>query len=147
MVSSLDVSCGMDCCAVPTSSSSCMLARLKQEPPRDMSSGAAASVFGEDLHEPRGDRGTALSFAASFYGKSLAEMELVKGNGKSDAIEGKRRKGEWMTDGVFPQEAFERRGPQARFVWCAKRNRNRQCARLEIIQKPALVTDILLELT
>uniref|UniRef100_A0A3Q3WID7 Homeobox protein Nkx-2.5 n=1 Tax=Mola mola TaxID=94237 RepID=A0A3Q3WID7_MOLML len=95
MVSSLDVSCGMDCCAVPTSSSSCMLARLKQEPPRDMSSGAAASVFGEDLHEPRGDRGTALSFAASFYGKSLAEMELVKGNGKSDAIEGKRRKEEF----------------------------------------------------
>uniref|UniRef100_A0A8P4KQ56 Homeobox protein Nkx-2.5 n=1 Tax=Dicentrarchus labrax TaxID=13489 RepID=A0A8P4KQ56_DICLA len=94
MVSSLDVSSRMDCCTVPTSSSSsssCMLARLKQEPLRDMSS--AASLFGEDLHEPRAGRGNALNFAATFYGKSLMEMDLEK-DGKSDAFEGKRRKGE-----------------------------------------------------
>ena len=101
MVSSLDVSSRMDCCTVPTSSSSssstsstsssCMLARLKQEPLRDMS--AAASLFGEELHESRAGRGNALSFAAAFYGKSLLEMDVVK-DGKSDVFEGKRRKGE-----------------------------------------------------
>ncbi|XP_078117636.1 homeobox protein Nkx-2.5 [Sander vitreus] len=92
MVSSLDVSSRMDCCTVPTSSSSssssCMLARLKQEPLRDMS--AAASLFGEDLHESRAGRGNALNYA-TFYGKSLVEMDIVK-DGKSDAFEGKRRK-------------------------------------------------------
>lgn len=99
MVSSLDVSSRMDCCAVPTSassssSSSCMLARLKQEPLRDMSS-STASMFGEDLHESRGCRGNTLSFATTFYGKSLMEMDLVK-DGKSDAFGGKGRKGELM---------------------------------------------------
>ncbi|XP_035525739.1 homeobox protein Nkx-2.5-like [Morone saxatilis] len=95
MVSSLDVSSRMDCCTVPTSSSSsssCMLARLKQEPLRDMSS--AASLFGEDFHEPRAGRGSALNFASTFYGKSLMEMDLVK-DGTSDAFEGKRRKEEF----------------------------------------------------
>ncbi|KAG7241825.1 hypothetical protein INR49_024795, partial [Caranx melampygus] len=97
MVSPLDVSSRMDCCSTaptsssPSSSSSCMLARLKQEPLRDMSS-AAASLFGEDLHESRAGRGSALSFATTFYGKSLLEMDLVK-DGKSDAFEAKRRKG------------------------------------------------------
>ncbi|XP_034546391.1 homeobox protein Nkx-2.5 [Notolabrus celidotus] len=97
--SSLDVSSRMDCCNVPTSSSSslstsssCMLARLKQEPLRDMSSSnAAGSLFGEDLQESRDRRGNALNFANTFYGKSLFEMDLVK-DGKSDAFEGKRRK-------------------------------------------------------
>ncbi|XP_034739178.1 homeobox protein Nkx-2.5 [Etheostoma cragini] len=92
MVSSLDVSSRMDCCTVPTSSSSsssCMLARLKQESQRDMSS-AAASLFGEDLHESRADRGNALNYT-TFYGKSLMEMDIVK-DGKSGAFEGKRRK-------------------------------------------------------
>lgn len=68
-----------------------MLARLKQEPLRDMSS--AASLFGEDPHDSRAGRGNALSFATAFYGKSLMEMDLVR-DGKSDAFEGKRRKGE-----------------------------------------------------
>ncbi|KAM9357475.1 homeobox protein Nkx-2.5 [Symphorus nematophorus] len=92
MVSSLDVSSSrMD--SSSSSSSSCMLARLKQEPLRDMSS--AASLFGEDLHDSRaGQRGNALSFATTFYGKSLMEMEIVK-DGKSDAFEGKRRKEEF----------------------------------------------------
>ncbi|XP_032383638.1 homeobox protein Nkx-2.5 [Etheostoma spectabile] len=95
MVSSLDVSSRMDCCTVPTSSSSsssCMLARLKQEPLRDMSS-TAASLFGEDLHEPRADRGNALNYT-TFYGKSLMDMDIVK-DGKSGAFEGKRRKGDF----------------------------------------------------
>lgn len=92
MVSSLDVSSRMDCCTLPTSSS-CMLARLKQEPLRDMSS--ATSLFGEDLHEPKAGRGNALSFATTFYGKSLIEMDIVK-DGKTDSFEGKRRKGELM---------------------------------------------------
>ncbi|KAA8589128.1 hypothetical protein FQN60_010473 [Etheostoma spectabile] len=97
MVSSLDVSSRMDCCTVPTSSSSsssCMLARLKQEPLRDMSS-TAASLFGEDLHEPRADRGNALNYT-TFYGKSLMDMDIVK-DGKSGAFEGKRRKGELIS--------------------------------------------------
>ncbi|KAK5865050.1 hypothetical protein PBY51_016245 [Eleginops maclovinus] len=98
MASPLDVSSRMDCCSVPTtssscsSSSSCMLARLKQEPLRDMSS--AASMFGEDLQDPRAGRGNALNFATAFYGKSIMEMDLVK-DGKSDAFEGKRRKEEF----------------------------------------------------
>ncbi|XP_038555728.1 homeobox protein Nkx-2.5 [Micropterus salmoides] len=99
MVSSLDVSSRMDCCTVSTSSSSCMLARLKQEPLRDMSSSAAAaaaaaSLFGEDLHESRACRGNAFNFATTFYGKSLMQMDVVK-DGKSDAFEGKRRKEEF----------------------------------------------------
>ncbi|XP_076595807.1 homeobox protein Nkx-2.5 [Chaetodon auriga] len=98
MVSSLDVSSRMDCSTMPTpsssssSSSSCMLTRLKQEPLRDMST--AVSLFGEDLHESRAGRGNALSFAPTFYGKSLMEMDMVK-DGKSDAFEGKRRKEEF----------------------------------------------------
>ncbi|XP_034399723.1 homeobox protein Nkx-2.5 [Cyclopterus lumpus] len=97
-VSSLDFSSRMDCCTVPTSSSSssspssssCMLASLKQEPLRDMSS-AAASLFGEDLHESRAGRGNAQNFATAMYGKSLVEMDIVK-HGESDAFEAKRRK-------------------------------------------------------
>ncbi|XP_056295708.1 homeobox protein Nkx-2.5 [Pseudoliparis swirei] len=98
--SSLDFSSRMDCCAVPTSSSSssssssCMLARLKQEPLPDMSSSAAAaSLFGEDLHESRSGRGhNAVNFA--MYGKSLLEMDVVK-DGGADALEAKRRKGDF----------------------------------------------------
>ncbi|KAI3351911.1 hypothetical protein L3Q82_020744 [Scortum barcoo] len=66
---------------------------LKQEPLRDMSS-AAASLFGEELHDSRAGRGNALSFATAFYGKSLMELDLVKDE-KSDAFEGKRRKEEF----------------------------------------------------
>lgn len=100
MVSSLDVSSRMDCCAAPTSSSSssCMLARLKQEPLRDMSS-TTASMFGEDFHESRSGRSNSFSFATSFYGKSLMEMDRMK-DGKSDAFEGKRRKGELIEDQI-----------------------------------------------
>lgn len=105
LVSSLEVSSRMDCCTVPTSSSSsssCMLARLKQEPPQDMSSSShtAGSLFGEDLQEHRAGRGNALNFANSFYGKSLYEMDLMK-DGKSEAFEGKRRKGEITLEGKF----------------------------------------------
>lgn len=95
MVSPLDASSPMECCAVPTSASSfassCMLARLKQEPLRDLSStAAAAAMFGEEIQE---SRGSTLSFAATFYGKSLLEMDRAK-DGKSDAFDGKHRKGE-----------------------------------------------------
>lgn len=96
MVSSLDVSSRMDCCALPTSSSSsssCMLARMKQESLRDGSSSTAASLFGEELLESRAGRGHALGFATTFYGKSPLDMDIVKDE-KSDAFEGKRRKGE-----------------------------------------------------
>lgn len=98
MVSSLDASSRMDCCTGPTSS--CMLARLKQEPLRDM------SLFGEDFHEPKSGRTSSLNFASSFYGKSLIEMEIVK-DGKSESYEGKRRKGELI-----------RRQNEARRAWC-----------------------------
>lgn len=96
MVSPLDASSPMECCAVSTSSSSsfassCMLARLKQEPLRDLSSTAAASMFGEEIQE---SRGSTLGFAATFYGKSLLEMDRAK-DGKSDTFEGKNRKGEF----------------------------------------------------
>lgn len=91
MVSPLDVTSTMECCAVSTSfASSCMLARLKQDPPRDLQSTAACSMFGEDIQE---SRGSTLGFAATFYGKSLLEMDRAK-DGKSDAFEGKHRKGE-----------------------------------------------------
>lgn len=101
IASSLGVSSLMDCCAAPTSSSSssCMMARLKQEPLRDMSSSAAA-MFGEEPHDSRGGRGNALCFPATFYGKSFVEVDAVKG-GKSDAFEGKRRKGELVSKWVL----------------------------------------------
>lgn len=85
IVSSLELSTRMDCCTAPTSS--CMLARLKQEPLRDM------SLFGEDPHQPKSARSSSLSFTSSFYGRSLLEMEIVK-DGKSDSFEGKPSKGE-----------------------------------------------------
>lgn len=93
LASSLDDCSRMDCCTVATSSSSsCMLGRMKQEPLRDISS-TAASLLVEDTHDSRAGRGNALNFASTFYGKSLMEMEIDK-DGKSDAFEGKRRKGE-----------------------------------------------------
>ncbi|XP_038841469.1 homeobox protein Nkx-2.5-like [Salvelinus namaycush] len=82
---SLDISPRMDC-ALPTSS--CMLGRLKQEPLREMSSGG--SLFGEELHEAKANRNTALNFAAAFYGKSFLEMDIK--DGKTDRFEGKYRK-------------------------------------------------------
>ncbi|XP_041846614.1 homeobox protein Nkx-2.5 [Melanotaenia boesemani] len=90
---SLDISPQMDCCTVPTSSSSssCMLARLKQEPLRDMSSSTAASLLGEDVQDSKPGRGNPFNFVSTFYGKSLMEMDMEKG-GKSDAFEEKRRK-------------------------------------------------------
>lgn len=96
MVSSLDMSSRMDC-TVPTSS--CMLARLKQEPLREMSS--AAALFGEDLHESKASRSSALNFAATFYGKSLMDMDIVK-DGKTNSFEAKHRKGEWRTEDMNP---------------------------------------------
>lgn len=120
IVSSLGVSPRMDCCAAPTSSSSsssCMLARLKQEPLRDMST-SAASMFGEDPQDTtRGGRGNALCFPATFYGKSFMEMDAVKG-GKSDAFEGKRRKGELSSDFLFYYVALYQLGPAGCFI-CA----------------------------
>lgn len=65
-----------------------MLSRMKQEPLRDLSS--TASMFGEEIQE---SRGSTLGFAATFYGKSLLEMDRAK-DGKSDTFEGKHRKGE-----------------------------------------------------
>ncbi|XP_058506227.1 homeobox protein Nkx-2.5 [Solea solea] len=114
MVSSLDVSARMDCCTVPdsslsssssSSSPSCMLARMKQEPLRDMATAAAAaaaaaaasSLFGEELQESRAGRGSsALSFASNFYGKSLLDMDLMKDE-KPEGFEGKRRKVEFSS--------------------------------------------------
>ena len=87
MVSSLDVSSRMECCAGPPSSSSCMLARLKQEPLRDAPS-TAASLFGEDVQDAKAARSHGLNFASTFYAKSHTEMD---NGGKSD--EDKRRKG------------------------------------------------------
>ncbi|XP_005719672.1 homeobox protein Nkx-2.5 isoform X1 [Pundamilia nyererei] len=102
LASSLDDCSRMDCCTVATSSSSsCMLGRMKQEPLRDISS-TAASLLVEDTHDSRAGRGNALNFASTFYGKSLMEMEIDKG-GKSDAFEGKRRKGEFSV----PSESVE----------------------------------------
>ncbi|XP_020503397.1 homeobox protein Nkx-2.5 [Labrus bergylta] len=107
LVSSLDVSSRMDCCTVPTSSSStsssCMLARLKQEPVRDMSSSnTVGSLFGED-------RGHALNFANTYYGKSLLELDLVK-DGKSDVFQAKRRKEE-LSPSVVPVEEIKPEDP------------------------------------
>ncbi|KAM7000334.1 homeobox protein Nkx-2.5 [Tautogolabrus adspersus] len=113
LVSSLDVSSRMDCCTVPTSSStssSCMLARLKQEPLRDMSSSnTAGSLFGEDPHEPRAGRGNALNFTNTYYGKSLLELDLVK-DGKSDVFQAKRRKGEFSPS-IVPVEDIKPEDP------------------------------------
>ncbi|CAG5992183.1 unnamed protein product [Menidia menidia] len=120
MVSSLDVSPRMDCCTGPassSSSSSCMLARLKQESIRDMSA-AAASLFAEDSQEFKPSRGHALSFASAFYGKSLAEMDVEKG-GKSGAFEEKTTKGDYgvvvePVEDAKPEEDPDRPRPRRR---------------------------------
>ncbi|XP_010892654.1 homeobox protein Nkx-2.5 isoform X2 [Esox lucius] len=83
---SLDISPRMDC-ALPTSS--CMMSRLKQEPLREMSSGNL--LFGEELHEAKANRNTALNFTAAFYGKSFLETDIR--DGKTDSLfDGKHRK-------------------------------------------------------
>uniref|UniRef100_H2LSZ2 Homeobox protein Nkx-2.5 n=1 Tax=Oryzias latipes TaxID=8090 RepID=H2LSZ2_ORYLA len=92
MVSSHEVSSRMDCCAVPTSSSSsssCMLARLKQEPLREMSSSTVTSMFGEEIHDSKASRAHALSFTSAFYGKVVMDMEMDK---KSNEFEDERGK-------------------------------------------------------
>lgn len=96
MVSSLDISPRMDCSAT----SSCMLARLKQEPLRDMPRAAAASsssLTQQDIQDSnKAGRG---NFAPTFYGKSYTGMEMERG-AKSDAFEEKRRKGEHKIAGL-----------------------------------------------
>ncbi|XP_068181641.1 homeobox protein Nkx-2.5 [Antennarius striatus] len=98
LVSSLDVSSRLDCCTAPAPSSSCRLARLKQEPLRDMSATAAAASIFEDLQESRAARGNPLSYATTFYGKSLMDVEAVK-DGKSGVFEGKHRKEDFTPPG------------------------------------------------
>lgn len=124
MVSPLDASSPMECCAVPTSTSSfassCMLARLKQEPLRDLSSTAAA-MFGEEIQE---SRGSTLSFAATFYGKSLLEIDRAK-DGKSVAFDGKHRKGEFD---FFYLQAICKTRPFAHLT-CVKKIINQQMVR------------------
>lgn len=63
-------------------------------------SSSAAAMFGEEPHDSRGGRGNALCFPAAFYGKSFMEMDAAKG-AKSDAFEGKRRKGTLMRNFGF----------------------------------------------
>ncbi|KAM6953417.1 homeobox protein Nkx-2.5 [Aplochiton taeniatus] len=94
----LELSPQMDC-ALP--SSSCMLARLKQESIREIAS-AANSLFGEDLHETKSNRNSALNFSTAFYGKTFTEMDIAK-NTKSDCFEGKPKKDVY----VSPSETVE----------------------------------------
>ncbi|XP_054890529.1 homeobox protein Nkx-2.5 [Poeciliopsis prolifica] len=97
MVSSLDISPRMDCSAT----SSCMLARLKQEPLRDMS---AASYFSSSSLQDIRDKTGGGSFAPTFYGKSCAGMETERG-AKSDAFEEKGRKDDFRAPaGAGPLE-------------------------------------------
>ncbi|CAL8262635.1 unnamed protein product [Lota lota] len=81
-MASMDISSRMDC-APPTTS--CMLSRFKQEPFREVSSGA--SVYGEDLQVPKVSRSNALN-VVSFYGKSFKEMDM---DGKSNYFKQKHR--------------------------------------------------------
>jgi hypothetical protein len=71
-----------------------MLARLKQEPLREISSGS--SQFGEELHGVKANGNTDFNFAAAFYGKSFLEMDIK--DGKTDSLEGKHRKGKSLYD-------------------------------------------------
>uniref|UniRef100_A0A3Q3A6J0 Homeobox protein Nkx-2.5 n=1 Tax=Kryptolebias marmoratus TaxID=37003 RepID=A0A3Q3A6J0_KRYMA len=101
MVSSLDVCPRVDCSS-SSSSSSCMMARLKQEPLRDApgpaasSSSASSSLFGQEVPDSKACRG---DFASTFYGKP-------------DAFEEKRRKGELAA--AEPAEQLDRAKPRRR---------------------------------
>ncbi|XP_015232525.1 PREDICTED: homeobox protein Nkx-2.5 [Cyprinodon variegatus] len=97
-----------------SSSSSCMLARLKQEPLRDMSTASAASLFQQDIQEsdPAG-RG---NFAPAFYGK-LSGLEMER-SVKSDGFGEKRRKEDFSAPvgplGDTKSEDLERPKPRRR---------------------------------
>ncbi|XP_005795475.1 homeobox protein Nkx-2.5 [Xiphophorus maculatus] len=116
MVSSLDISPRMDCSAT----SSCMLARLKQEPLRDMPTAAAAAASSSSLTQQdiqdsnKAGRG---NFAPTFYGKSYTGMEMERG-AKSDAFEEKRRKEDFRAPAGPQQDAkteeLERPKPRRR---------------------------------
>lgn len=109
MVSSLDLSPRLDCCSVQTStpcssfsfssssslsSYSCMLARMKQEPVRDLSAAGTGSLFGEEAApESRTGGGPTLGFTSAFYGKPVSDVDGVKEEEKSEE---KRRKGEQL---------------------------------------------------
>lgn len=86
-MASLEISPRLDT-ALPTSS--CMLAKFKQEPFAEMPPGA--SLFGEDVQELKAGKTSSLNFTAAFYGKSFLEMDIKD---KADSgFEEKQRKGE-----------------------------------------------------
>ncbi|XP_066573132.1 homeobox protein Nkx-2.5 [Amia ocellicauda] len=78
-MASLEISSRLD--TALSSASSCMLARFKQEPYGEMP--PAASLFSEDVPQPKASRNPALNFTATFYGKNVLEMDIIK-EGKSD---------------------------------------------------------------
>ncbi|CAL8271259.1 unnamed protein product [Boreogadus saida] len=82
-MASMDIISSRMDCALPTTS--CMLSRFKQESLLEVPSGA--SVFGEDLQDPKVSRSNALN-VVSFYGKSLKEMDK---DGKSNYFKQKHR--------------------------------------------------------
>ncbi|XP_012686839.2 homeobox protein Nkx-2.5 [Clupea harengus] len=84
---SLDMSPRLDT-ALPTSS--CMLAKFKQEPFLEMPAGV--SLFSEDDNDAKANKNTSLNFAAAFYGKNFLEMDIVKEGKTDEAFEEKERK-------------------------------------------------------
>ncbi|XP_028816677.1 homeobox protein Nkx-2.5 [Denticeps clupeoides] len=75
---SIDLSPRLD---APFPTSSCMLAKFKQEPFLEIPS--EVPLFREDHHETRASKETTLNFPTAFYGKNFLEMDIVK-EGKTD---------------------------------------------------------------
>ncbi|XP_029113377.1 homeobox protein Nkx-2.5 isoform X2 [Scleropages formosus] len=78
--------------AVPTSS--CMLAKFKQEPLLEMPVGA--SLFSQDVPELKATKNPSLNFSAAFYGKNFPDMDMMKDTRADSAYEEKERKGDFL---------------------------------------------------
>ncbi|XP_048885826.1 homeobox protein Nkx-2.5 [Brienomyrus brachyistius] len=80
--------------AVPTSS--CMLAKFKQEPLIEMQAGVP--VFSEDAADLKGSKNSSLNFTATFYGKNFLDMDIIKEARADNTLEEKERKDEQSDD-------------------------------------------------
>ncbi|KAG7464796.1 hypothetical protein MATL_G00169410 [Megalops atlanticus] len=86
-MASLEISPRLDT-ALPTSS--CMLAKFKQEPFVEMTPGT--SLFSDDVPELKANKTSSLNFTAAFYGKNFLEMDIIKDTKTDNGFEEKQRK-------------------------------------------------------
>ncbi|KAJ8406036.1 hypothetical protein AAFF_G00309240 [Aldrovandia affinis] len=84
-MASLEISPGLD---TAMATSSCMLAKFKQEPFPEMPPGT--SLFNDDVPAMKANKTSSLNFTAAFYGKNFLEMDMKDKAGSG--FEEKQRK-------------------------------------------------------